>query len=128
MSGSAPTRRARSCSGPWAVDEQVGDPEVGRHVEGRGQPETRDHGAQLRAFWHGAIILGGGPGRQVLRMRGQAYAGDAGSSSGSRRSFDSSIGNRSAFWRSIAAPIRPANSGCGRVGRDRSSGCAWVET
>ena len=29
---------------------------------------------------------------------------------------------------SIAAPIRPAKSGCGRVGRERSSGCACVET
>ena len=30
--------------------------------------------------------------------------------------------------RSIAAPTRPANSGCGRVGRERSSGWAWVAT
>jgi len=111
-----------------AADEPVGDPEIGRHAEGRGQPETRDHGAQLGSFGHGAIILGVVPRRQRLRMSGQAYAGEAGSSSGSRRSFDSSIGNRSAFWRSIAAPISPANSGCGRVGRDRSSGWACVET
>ena len=47
---------------------------------------------------------------------------------GSRRSPVSSIGKRSSFWRSIAAPISPANSGCGRVGRERSSGWAWVET
>ena len=47
---------------------------------------------------------------------------------GSRRRPVSSIGNRSSFCRSIAAPTRPANSGCGRVGRERSSGCAWVAT
>ena len=28
----------------------------------------------------------------------------------------------------LAAATRPANSGWGRVGRDRSSGWAWVET
>src|SRR5215472_18233390 len=28
--------------------------------------------------------------------------------------------------RSSAAAIRPLNSGCGLVGRDRNSGCAWV--
>ena len=50
------------------------------------------------------------------------------SSTGSRRRPVSSIGKRSAFCRSMAAPTRPANSGCGRVGRERSSGCAWVET
>lgn len=31
-------------------------------------------------------------------------------------------------WRSTAALTRPAKSGCGRVGRERSSGWAWVAT
>ena len=30
--------------------------------------------------------------------------------------------------RASAAAIRPSNSGCGRVGRDRNSGCACVPT
>ena len=50
------------------------------------------------------------------------------SSSSARRRPDSSIGKRSSRCRSMAAPTRPANNGCGRVGRERSSGCAWVET
>src|SRR5580658_69569 len=33
-----------------------------------------------------------------------------------------------ALDRASAAAIRPSNSGCGRVGRDRNSGCAWVPT
>ena len=45
-----------------------------------------------------------------------------------RRRPVSSIGIRSSLCRSIAAPISPANSGCGRVGRERSSGWAWVAT
>ena len=49
-------------------------------------------------------------------------------SSSSRRRPASSIGNRSSFCRSMAAPTSPANRGCGRVGRERSSGWAWVAT
>ena len=41
---------------------------------------------------------------------------------------DSSIGNRSSRCRVDGRPTSPANSGCGRVGRERSSGCAWVAT
>src|SRR5207245_7030756 len=33
-----------------------------------------------------------------------------------------------ALDRARAAAISPLNSGCGRVGRDRNSGCAWVPT
>ncbi len=44
-----------------------------------------------------------------------------------RRRADSSRGKRSSRWRSMAAPMRPANRGCGRVGRDRNSGWAWVD-
>ncbi len=50
------------------------------------------------------------------------------SSSASMRRSSSSMGNRSSRCRSIAAPTSPAKSGCGRVGRERSSGCAWVAT
>ena len=52
----------------------------------------------------------------------------AGTSSSASMRRTSSMGNRSSFCRSIAAPTRPAKSGCGRVGRERSSGCAWVAT
>src|SRR5215212_4857196 len=40
----------------------------------------------------------------------------------------SSTGSRVASLRSSAASTRPTKSGCGRVGRDLSSGCAWVAT
>src|ERR1700745_4122276 len=33
-----------------------------------------------------------------------------------------------ALDRARAAAISPVNSGCGRVGRERNSGCAWVPT
>src|SRR5690242_14945423 len=42
--------------------------------------------------------------------------------------FGSSTGSRDSRCRSRAAETRPENSGCGLVGRDRSSGCAWVAT
>src|SRR5688572_25495726 len=39
-----------------------------------------------------------------------------------------STGSRVASLRSSAASTRPMKSGCGLVGRDLSSGCAWVAT
>ena len=77
-------------------------------------------------------VLGGRDGprlggvTQLEGRHGPTLPAEAQSSSLRRSS--SSIGNRSSFWRSIAAPTRPLNSGCGRVGRERSSGCAWVAT
>ena len=58
----------------------------------------------------------------LLPHRSRAHS----SSVGSRRSPDSSIGMRSSRWRAMAAPTSPLKSGCGRVGRERSSGWAWV--
>ena len=39
-----------------------------------------------------------------------------------------STGSRADSLRSSAAATRPTNSGCGSVGRDLSSGWAWVAT
>jgi hypothetical protein len=50
------------------------------------------------------------------------------SSVSDRRRAASPTGISSSFWRATAAPTSPANIGCARVGRDRSSGWAWVET
>ena len=41
--------------------------------------------------------------------------------------YSVSAKRRAASRRSIAAPASPAKSGCGRPGRERSSGCACVE-
>ena len=85
----------------------------------RSGPDHPDHPAQRHRH----------PGPDAPRPRLSARSlPELASQSSLRRSPDSSIGNRSSFCRSIAAPTRPANSGCGRVGRDRSSGCAWVAT
>ena len=67
------------------------------------------------------------PVHQLLAARGrrpQRHGADT-VSAGAWRSTSTS---REARWASIAAPTRPANSGCARCGRDRNSGCAWVET
>src|SRR5215216_4725628 len=45
-----------------------------------------------------------------------------------RPRWSSSTGSRVASLRSSAASTRPTKSGCGLVGRDLSSGCAWVAT
>ena len=68
------------------------------------------------------------PARTLLAARARPALGAGTSSSASMRRSSSSMGNRSSFCRSMAAPTSPAKSGCGRVGRERSSGCAWVAT
>src|SRR3954453_3839507 len=66
--------------------------------------------------------------RPGLGLVAQLHRGRGSSSAVARRTPASPTGISSSFWRSMAAPTSPAKSGCGRVGRDLSSGWAWVET
>ncbi len=60
------------------------------------------------------------PGRSRVRRLGRR--------AGSTPPGSTVRSSRVSSWRASAAATSPANSGCGRVGRERNSGCAWVPT
>ena len=64
----------------------------------------------------------------VAERVGHCTTDISGSSSGSisASGWGISTGSRSAALYSSAAPMNDRNIGCARVGRDFSSGCAWV--
>ena len=110
----SPTRTYRPCAHPAGRCRHPGARAAGARMRSRRVPAISYHGERASDPPTRPGSLGAPAGHPRRRPR--------------RCSSDSSIGKRSSRCRSMAAPTRPANSGCGRVGRERSSGCACVET